>query len=431
MTKQLVTQLARLGDIIQSKRLVLSLKEKGEVSLLVDTSLVPLAKKIYPFAEILGISVHNPFNQQIWQDTLKLFSLLKTRKFDLVYTLNFTPISQQILNLFPCEILHGYSRENTYGRHSQWVKLAFRWMKDRRCTPLNLSDYWAYFSPLPIATSQVNPIATAKGGGLGVVVAGQNRRRSLHPKTYATIIQGHFQRLSEQGSDAKIYLLGTVNEQSIAHEIIHCLPKSLANHIKDCTGKTDFFALMDIVESLNLLLTPDTGIAHLAAHLGTPTEAFYFASANCFETGPYGQGHVVWQAEPSCAPCQESGLCPHEQSKNIKNPFENLPCHQVYKGSSFLMRQNLYPCSEEALTKNPLKNLKSYVSCVDDDFGLNWKINPNQIYTSELSIHMKNREALRQQLKNYCIAQGLYIGEVQNISDTPLFHVEDWVFPKR
>ena len=36
---------------------------------------------------------------------------------------------------------------------------------------------------------------------------------------------------------------------------------------------------------LDVLLTPDTGIMHLAAHLGVPVFAFFLSSAWCHETG--------------------------------------------------------------------------------------------------------------------------------------------------
>jgi hypothetical protein len=64
---------------------------------------------------------------------------------------------------------------------------------------------------------------------------------------------------------------------------------------------------------MDLLLAPDTGLMHLAAHLGTPVLAFFLASAWAWETGPYGMGHKVWQSVPPCAPCLESRPCPHRQ----------------------------------------------------------------------------------------------------------------------
>jgi hypothetical protein len=60
---------------------------------------------------------------------------------------------------------------------------------------------------------------------------------------------------------------------------------------------------------LDTLITPDTGSMHLAAHLGVPVQATFLSSAWCFETGPYGLGHKVWQAVSDCLPCLESAEC--------------------------------------------------------------------------------------------------------------------------
>ena len=54
----MVIQAARFGDLVQTKRLLLSLALRGEVHLAVDVSLVPLARVLYPFAELHALSVH-------------------------------------------------------------------------------------------------------------------------------------------------------------------------------------------------------------------------------------------------------------------------------------------------------------------------------------------------------------------------------------
>jgi hypothetical protein len=53
----------------------------------------------------------------------------------------------------------------------------------------------------------------------------------------------------------------------------------------------------------------DTGPLHLAASVGTSAMGFYFSRARVHETGPYGQGHWVWQADralPEIWPIQAS-----------------------------------------------------------------------------------------------------------------------------
>ena len=58
MTKRLVVQLARFGDIVQSKRLILSLRREGDVHLCVDRSLAALARLVYPDCVIHALPAH-------------------------------------------------------------------------------------------------------------------------------------------------------------------------------------------------------------------------------------------------------------------------------------------------------------------------------------------------------------------------------------
>ncbi len=424
MEKYLVIQLARFGDIIQTKRLMLSLLEEAEVYLLVDSKLLELAKIIYPQAKIYGIHIHNTDVNSMLEHNFELFKALKELNFDKVFPLNFSSFAQKINSLFAENVLQGYFRCGTFDRQSHWVKLAFRWMRDRKNTPLNLMDFWAYFASNPISAHRVNPIAKPQGFGLGVVVAGQNLRRSLSPKYYAKIIQVHYEKiLQEYGKEQPLFLFGTKNEQKLAKEIISYLPAKYSN-IQDLTAKTNILSLSEYVKNLNLLLTPDTGIAHLAAHFGVPVEAYYLASASCFETGPYGLGHKVWQAQCSCSPCNEHQKCIYEKNNN----FDELPCHQPFFSQAFLIRLVNDKYIKSSLEKYPLNDLELYQSSFTEEqsdqnyyFGLNW------LSSSDLTNN--KRENMRKILQNYCIAvKGLDLK--QEIVEMDFYQDNDWIFPK-
>ena len=121
-----------------------------------------------------------------------------------------------------------------------------------------------------------------------------------------------------------IFLLGSNAESPAAHKLLRELPTKVADRVHDLSGKTDWPGLVGAVSGLDLLVTPDTGLMHLAAHLGVPTLAFFLSSAWSHETGPYGLGHTIWQAAPPCAPCLESAPCPH-----------HVACLDVFKDPGF------------------------------------------------------------------------------------------------
>lgn len=428
MKKYLVIQLARFGDIIQSKRLLLALLQDGEVTLLMDSSLCRLAKLIYPAINCIGITASSGTSQTVWEDNSKIFEALQKEQFDEIYPLNHSSLCQAITMLFEPERLMGYSRHNGYARHSNWVRMAFRWLGNRKKTPINLVDFWGMFANPPYPAHMVNPKAESKGHGLGIVLSGQNARRSLPANYYAKIIPIIFTRLQNSNAlqEKAIYLLGTEKEKKFAEELLFYLPRQYHSFVQNLAGKTSFEDLQEVAAQLSLLLSPDTGTAHLASHLGTPVEGFYLSSANVFETGPYGEGHTVWQAYLSCTPCGEFEICP-----NMTNKEPN--CLLAYNDAHFLYHLLHKELSEQSLLTKPLQNIIPYHSSfiVKDELTsfLNWQ--------SPLHLpHDLQRQKDKNILENYCIVtkdmqdnhqKGR---ELHHIEDNAIYAETDWIFPQ-
>lgn len=308
MEKNLVIQLARLGDLLQTKRLILSLLRQGEVHLCIDQSLVDFASKIYPEAIVHGMQAHGVYSgTDVLQENRKTFKALCHEQYDGVYNCNFSGLNFAVASLFSPDSVHGYRTEHGQYTKDSWVKMAFRWTKARRSSPLNLMDFWGFMAKSPITPQEVNPIAMRKGGGIGVVLAGRNSRRSLPPEVLAQSVQSVF--TGHRG--APVTLLGTRAEIPLARQLMRQFSGSLLSQVTDRVGQTNFSDLIEIVSNLDVVLTPDTGTMHLAAHLGTPLHAFFLSSAWTYETGPYGLGHRVWQSLQDCSPCVESRPCPH------------------------------------------------------------------------------------------------------------------------
>ena len=306
MATFLVIQAARFGDLVQTGRLLLSLAARGEVHLAVDAGLVPLARLLYPFAGLHALSVHGvPTRDALAADRAAL-ARWKGMRFDAVYNCNFSGLTTALCRVFPPETVHGYRPENGAAARSPWARLAFRLSTKRAATPLNLVDFWAHFVEDPVPPAAVNPAAEPGGRGLGVVLAGRESRRSLPMPVLAEVTRTAFGALH----GPRIFLLGSRAEQPAARRLLRELPPGMHDRIEDLSGRTDWPALVEAVSGLDALITPDTGIMHLAAHLGVPVLAFFLSSAWLHETGPYGEGHHVWQAARECAPCLESAPCP-------------------------------------------------------------------------------------------------------------------------
>ena len=336
MRDVLVLQLARFGDIVQTKRLLLSLAadRQTRVHLCVDNSLASLAGLLYPFAHIHSLPAHltpppagqalSPgmaaqgkdssapasFLPRLFPAVRKTFADLTDIGFSEVYLLNFSPLTFACASLFPSEILRGYARDKGQDLRGQWTSITFSFMRDRRFSPLNLMDLWAFLHPSPCPPEKVNPIPRAAGSKrVGIVMAGRASRRSLPPPVLAACVQAVFQGRG----GPELICIGTREERPLVRQLLREIPSRTAGKVENRAGQTSLNDLPGLLRELDLLLTPDTGTMHLAVHLGVPVQAFFLSSAWCWETSPYAFGHKIWQAIEPCSPCRESASCGYKQ----------------------------------------------------------------------------------------------------------------------
>lgn len=431
MPPVLVIQLARLGDLLQTKRLILSLQQENEVHLCVDHSLADLAAKIYPATIVHPVAAHKTSwaqaplpsetasnlpgmsssgvaptsipdlgGQSAWADELFLqqnrqtFSSLQGLGFAAVYNLNYSGLNLALSTLFPAQVMRGHWLQQGQAQRSQWVDLAFRWSAKRRFAPLNLMDFWGLLAPKPVPANMVNPLPEPKGGGLGVVLAGRMSRRSLPPAVLAACVAAAWQRLGAP----QIFLIGNASEQTAGRQLMREMAPAMLSKTTNLAGKTNLLELCDLINSLDLLLTPDTGAMHLAACLGTPVEAFFLSSAWAFETGPYGSGHKVWQAIAPCLPCLESAPCPYE-----------VKCLDVFKQKELWQA---LACKDSKLPSELAQQLVASefgllaLEASFDELGVTYLNRQTLKHSPELNEEILQRQILRHLLLEYCAAQG-------------------------
>lgn len=299
----MVFQLARFGDILQTGRLLVSLRP-GAV-LVVDRSLAELARLAYPWAQVLELPVHGktPGSWSLVRDTVAALQSMDPEE---VYLLNYSGLSAALAASFAPERLRGYGGVGGSLRVPPWFSLLIRWAQERQSAGLNLVDAWGHLAWSVAAPASVHPPAQPRGRTLAVVLAGQNPRRSLPALVLAAWVGAALTRLG--GTD--VVLLGSSGQERLAAELVAALPSALGRSVRNLVGQTGWLQLWETVAGCGLVLSPDTGVAHLAAHLGVPVLGAYLASAWVHETGPYGEGHLVLQSVLPCSPCLETAACP-------------------------------------------------------------------------------------------------------------------------
>lgn len=324
MKRALVIQLTRFGDLVQTKRLVLTLQQRGfEVHICIDRSLEGLARILYPACEIHPLIAHGSGIKGQGKDTVlpvnyEIFKRLSEIDFSEIYNLNFSAMNYALSSMFDPQKIRGHKRVNGQVMKDSWFELGFRLATERR-NNINLVDYWAALSPDMIPADQVNPVASPGGKGVGVVLAGRESRRSLPYDVLAPLVMSARSTIKNKN----IFLLGSKAERDAGRKLISKFTASVAESTVNLAGETDWKGLVEAVTGLDLVITPDTGTMHLAAHLGVPVLGFFLSSAWCTETGPYGEGHTILQSDIDCAPCMEAAPC-----------YYDLKCLAPFKDSA-------------------------------------------------------------------------------------------------
>lgn len=333
MSDILIIQAARFGDLVQTKRLVLGLASGRRIHLAVDHGLTSLAKILYPLATVHGLTFHGQLDTEKLAANEAVLHQLDEIDFTAIYNCNFSHLTDAICRNFPRERVFFYRPAIASAGgllRSPWARLGFRLSAMREATPLNLVDYWGYAKFPPAAPEAVNPPAIPGGRGIGIAVAGREERRSIPVEALAGAARTAFRHFHMP----PIYLFGTPGEMPRARKLLRLFDGPMLNATTNLCGKTPWEELVPGLAGLDLLITPDTGLMHLAAHLGVPVLALFLSSAWCHETGPYGLGHTIFQAAPPCSPCLESAPCSH-----------NLRCHKIF------LRTDFTRCVGEALDR--------------------------------------------------------------------------------
>ena len=100
-------------------------------------------------------------------------------------------------------------------------------------------------------------------------------------------------------------LLGTSSERALAEAYAAAAQGPFVNAV----GSTDIPTLAALLTECRLLVTNDTGTMHLAAGLGVPCLAFFLATAQPWDTGPYLPGCCCLEPALSCHPCAYRRAC--------------------------------------------------------------------------------------------------------------------------
>ncbi len=95
-----------------------------------------------------------------------------------------------------------------------------------------------------------------------------------------------------------VILLGSNDEVDVSDEVVELCRKKPTN----LTGKTDLATAVAILSEIDLLISNDMGLAHIAPAVGTKTIVI-FGPTNAKTTHPFSEHAAVIRKDVECSPC--------------------------------------------------------------------------------------------------------------------------------
>ncbi|WP_045211723.1 glycosyltransferase family 9 protein [Desulfonatronovibrio magnus] len=325
----LLINLTRFGDLIQSQPVLSKLKDQGLVTHLVCLENFARAAELLhdadfihamPGARFLAL-LDSTWPMAIVELQNWINSTASVEHFD--QTINLTPsLSSRLLtSQFQSEHKLGFFLDELgFGCYSNnWAAFLQASSAHRGSSPFNIVDMFVRSAHLPTQKTKLKIKApdkelisqmrnelstkTQRNNFAGYVAfqlgASDDKRR--WPVEYFALLG---EMLCKELNLCPV-LLGTKSEQHLAQKYENL---SQAPHIS-LTGQTSLQELSATLSLCKLLVTNDTGTMHLAAGLGVRSAAFFLATAQPWDTGPYLDNCLCLEPDMNCHPCSFSHTC--------------------------------------------------------------------------------------------------------------------------
>lgn len=329
--RTLLIQLARLGDLVQSLPAIASLTDRYPHRSLDLLCPAPLAELGQFFPKVRHVLKWNGAQWHLWAESFagefqsswlceveQYLAELTTEPYTTAYVLNHHPRAILAATLLATEVQGPNLRGPLDEELSPWAAYLRHVAQARGSNRIHLSDTFCGLcgvtppSVPPIVRlpsielpNDLAEVGSSAGQWIAVVVGAGDADRSIPVSVWIEWIS----TILARDSPCAVVLVGAERDQATALAIQDGLSPMIAGRVWDATGRTTLPQLAAILKRCHWAVGADTGPLHLAAAVGVSAMGFYFSRARVHETGPYGQGHWVWQADraqPETWPIQAS-----------------------------------------------------------------------------------------------------------------------------
>lgn len=336
MKRALLINFGRMGDLLQTSPLITYLKERHpglEIGCIAASN----------FAEVLegipGIDHPHPIDLMKYMLPLSrgeirenydlyqgLLDEISRYNYDTIFNLTHNRLGAVLSGLLPGETL-GLSMdwEGFISVDNPWLRQFYNTNINRGLNQFNLVDLYRLaggfkageasaansrlrFNLLDEARGWAEAALRRAGWKGGEKIIGIQTGASTASKQWGA---ENFNRAARELS--KGYFLaffGSEKEKPLVESSIRDIGAAV-----DFAGETSVMQLAALLKKCALLISNDTGTQHLAAAVDTPALSLTLGPALASETGPFGAGHIIVEADVECAPC------------NYHHPCVDYACH--------------------------------------------------------------------------------------------------------
>lgn len=149
--------------------------------------------------------------------------------------------------------------------------------------------------------------------------------------------------------NAEVLLIGSADELEVSQEV----SRRMRNKPIVMTGKTSLSQVAGVLSLVDLLVTNDTGPAHIASALGRPTLVI-FGPTNPLTTRPFSPVAEIVRHPPDCAPCMLRD-CPIDH-----RCMTAISPRDVFERARLLLeRKTLDPGAGQDLSRNEIESVRT------------------------------------------------------------------------
>ncbi len=395
MPNLLLVNLMRMGDILQMTPLIQALREarpEARISLLLNESFLNVAKRIDVDA-VVPFPVHSLLQtlsgkEGLIQGHRRLAELVRSVNgedpYDLVFNLTPSRSAASFCSLIAHKACRGMwlGDDGSFQAVDPWSAYLVAMMSNRRANPFHLVDIWLRAmdvrGPRRLRMSlssedRENAQALLAGSGVnpqrdllvGFQVSASQKEKCWSEREFVRLGQA-----LQHGLNARVLLFGVAAEAALCERIGGRIPGSIS-----LAGRTGVGELGGVLEHCRVLVTNDTGTQHVAAAVGTPVIVVSVGPVFFRETGPYGRGHLVFQARTACAPCSFHVSCMKPVCK------ERVRAEFVYRAILGLMN------GETGVPAGLPADVACYRACFDEEGCLSFATESPTLEDRRLAVY--------------------------------------------